>query len=70
MKLKWPFISQKRDDEMNAEMAFHIESKTRELVNAGMSEADARLEARRRFGSVLKQKEQATKSATDVSLKT
>ena len=58
MKLKWPFISQKRDDEMNAEMAFHLESKTRELVDAGMSEADARLEARRRFGSVLKQKEQ------------
>ena len=38
-------------------MAFHIESKTRELMDAGMSEADARLEARRRFGSVLKQKE-------------
>jgi putative ABC transport system permease protein len=58
MKFKWPFISQKRDDEMSAEMQFHIESKTRELVDAGMSEADARLEARRRFGSVLKQKEQ------------
>ena len=57
MKLKWPFISQKRDDEMTDEMAFHVESKTRELVNAGMSEADARLEARRRFGSVLKHKE-------------
>ena len=58
MKLKWPFISQKRDEDMSDEMAFHIESKTRELVDAGMSEADARLEARRRFGSVLKQKEQ------------
>ena len=57
MKLRWPFISQKRDDDMTTEMAFHIESKTRELVDAGMSEADARLEARRRFGSVLKQKE-------------
>ena len=42
---------------MTDEMAFHIESKTRELVSGGMSEADARLEARRRFGSVLKQKE-------------
>ncbi len=41
MKLRWPFISQKRDDDMTAEMAFHIESKTRELVDAGMSEADA-----------------------------
>jgi putative ABC transport system permease protein len=57
MKIRWPFVSQKRDDEMTDEMAFHIESKARELVNAGLSEADARLEARRRFGSVLKQKE-------------
>src|SRR5688572_9886071 len=57
MKLKWPFISQKRDEEMADEMAFHIESKTKELVREGMSESDARLEARRRFGSVLKQKE-------------
>ena len=32
MKLKWPFISQKRDEDMSDEMAFHIESKTRELV--------------------------------------
>lgn len=37
MKIRWPFVSQKRDDEMNAEMAFHIESKTRELVSAGIS---------------------------------
>jgi putative ABC transport system permease protein len=57
MKIRWPFISQKRDAEMTDEMAFHIESKTRELVSAGMNEADARFEARRRFGSVLKQKE-------------
>src|SRR5688572_27557498 len=57
MKLNWPFISKKRDEEMTAEMNFHIESKARELVNTGMSEQDARLEARRRFGSVLKQKE-------------
>ena len=57
MKLRWPFISQKRDNDMADEMAFHIESKARELVDAGMSEADARLEAKRRFGSVLKQKE-------------
>jgi putative ABC transport system permease protein len=57
MKIRWPFISQKRDQDMSDEMAFHIESKTRELVEAGMSETDARLEARRRFGSVLKQKE-------------
>ncbi len=58
MKIRWPFITRKRDQEMSDEMAFHIESKTRELISAGMSGADARLEARRRFGSVLKQKEQ------------
>src|SRR5687767_12066292 len=57
MELKFPFISKKRDDEMTAEMTFHLESKTRELVSGGMTEVDARLEARRRFGSVLKQKE-------------
>src|SRR5687767_4678770 len=57
MKFKWPFISQTRDKDMSDEMAFHIESTTRELVDAGMSETDARFEARRRFGSVLKQKE-------------
>ena len=57
MKIRWPFISQERDQDMSDEMAFHIESTTRELVRDGMGEADARLEARRRFGSVLKQKE-------------
>jgi predicted permease len=57
MKLRWPFISPQLDREMSDEMAFHIESKTRELVDAGMNETDARFEARRRFGSVLKQKE-------------
>ena len=49
MKFRWPFISQKRDQEMTDEMAFHIEAKTRELVDAGMSEVDARFEARRRI---------------------
>src|SRR5688572_29196749 len=57
MKIRWPFVSSKRDQEMSDEMAFHIDAKTRELVREGMSEKDARLEARRRFGSVLKQKE-------------
>jgi len=57
MTLKWPFVTQSRDDEMSTEMEFHIESKTRELVDGGMNEADARNEARRRFGSMLKHKE-------------
>lgn len=57
MKIHWPLITRKRDEEMSAEMAFHIESKARDLVESGMSDEDARLEARRRFGSILKQKE-------------
>ena len=57
MKIRWPFMSQKRDDEMSQEMAFHLESTTRALIGRGMSRKDAELEARRRFGSVLKQKE-------------
>jgi predicted permease len=57
MKIRWPFFSQKRDDEMSDEMAFHIEAKTHELMSGGMSETDARLEARRQFGNVLRQKE-------------
>ena len=57
MKIRWPFVSQKRDDEMSQEMTFHLESTTRALIERGMSRKDAELEARRRFGSVLKQKE-------------
>ncbi len=57
MNIRWPFITRKRDQDMSEEMAFHVDAKTRELVRAGMSEAEARSEARRRFGSVLKQKE-------------
>src|SRR5215510_6628598 len=46
-----------RDDDMQQEMAFHIESMAREYARAGMSEEDAQREARRRFGSVLRHKE-------------
>ena len=46
-----------RDEDMQREMAFHIDSMAREYVRAGMTEDDAQREARRRFGSVLRQKE-------------
>jgi putative ABC transport system permease protein len=46
-----------QDDEMNQEMAFHVEAMTREYVRAGMSEADAAHAARTRFGNVLRHKE-------------
>jgi putative ABC transport system permease protein len=47
-----------RDDEMNREMAFHIESMAREYVRSGMDAAEAERAARRRFGNVLRLKEQ------------
>jgi putative ABC transport system permease protein len=48
-----------RDDEMDREMAFHIESITREYVRSGMDEAAAERAARRRFGNLLRLKEQS-----------
>jgi putative ABC transport system permease protein len=47
-----------RDRDMDQEMAFHVDSMTREYVRSGMSEAEAERTARRRFGSVLRLKEQ------------
>ena len=47
-----------RDRDMDREMTFHLESITRDYVRSGMSEEDAALAARRRFGSVLRLKEQ------------
>lgn len=42
---------------MDQEMAFHVESLTREYVRSGVSRADAEAAARRRFGSVIRLKE-------------
>ena len=47
-----------RDREMDREMAFHIESITRDLVESGMAEADADRAARQRFGRVRQLKEE------------
>ena len=46
-----------RDREMDREMAFHIESIKRDLIESGMAEADADRSARRRFGRVRQLKE-------------
>ena len=47
-----------RDREMDEEMAFHVDSMTRDFARSGMRVAEAEREARRRFGSVLRHKEQ------------
>ena len=52
------FTWNRRDHEMDQEMAFHLESMKREYLASGMSEDEADRAARRRFGSVLQLKEQ------------
>jgi putative ABC transport system permease protein len=47
-----------RDRDMDQEMAFHVESLTREYVRGGMSQGEAERAAHRRFGSVTRLKEQ------------
>jgi putative ABC transport system permease protein len=49
---------QRRDRDMEQEMAFHIESLKGDLMRSGMSEAEAERSARRRFGSMLQLKEE------------
>ena len=48
----------RRDRDMEDEMAFHIESLKADLMRDGMSEAEAGETARRRFGRVLQLKEE------------
>ncbi len=52
-----PALRRRRDRDMDAEIAFHVESAAREYVHAGMNEADALREARRRLGRTLQIKE-------------
>ena len=47
----------RHDEDMDQEMAFHLEAMTRDYVRSGMSEADAARAARKRFGNVLRHKE-------------
>src|SRR6266516_4007718 len=47
----WPWKAPV-DEEVDRELAFHLEMRTREFVDRGMSVADARREAERRMGDV------------------
>lgn len=53
-RLSW----RSRDAEMDAEMAFHIDAITDELIGSGMHPRDAARAARKRFGSARRFKEQ------------
>jgi predicted permease len=51
------FRSERLSKDIDRELAFHIEERVEELVASGMNAADARREARRRFGEPLRQRE-------------
>lgn len=53
-RLSW----QSRDDEMDAEMTFHLDALTHELIQSGMNPSDAAKTALKRFGSARRFKEQ------------
>ena len=53
------FRGQRIADEIDEEMQFHLESRIRGYVDAGMSADDARREARRQFGGVVQSREAA-----------
>ena len=47
-RLARTFRSRKLDDELDEELRFHLESRTAELAEGGLSPEEAALEARRR----------------------
>jgi predicted permease len=58
-RIRYWLGSAKRETALRAEMELHIEEKTAELCANGLSEPDARGEARRRFGNLGVKEEQA-----------
>jgi predicted permease len=56
-RLRALFLGRRIEHALDAEIAFHLESRTRELVAEGMPEAEARTAARRAFGNVARASE-------------
>ena len=61
--MSWPecvlnlFRRRRLDADIEEELQFHVEARTRDTVAAGMTPDDARRDARRRFGSPLHARE-------------
>ena len=53
LKRRWGYLWRRRqfDLELDEEIRFHIQTRTEELVEAGLPERDARAQAQREFGS-------------------
>ena len=58
-RIRYWLNSANRQTELRDEMESHIEETAAQLIEQGLSESDARAEARRRFGSGLLKQEQA-----------
>jgi hypothetical protein len=57
-RLRSLFLRSRVEAEMQREMDLHLEQLTREYIAAGMTESEARLTARRKFGPLESTKEQ------------
>jgi len=58
-RLRWLFFWRRQHDDITREMDAHIAERVDELVDGGMSETDAHLQARREFGNVTMQTERS-----------
>ena len=58
------------DEELDEELQFHLDARTRDNFNAGMNAEAAQLDARRRFGNATLAKERAHETNIVVSIET
>ena len=58
-RIRYWWMRFEREDSLRAEMEAHLEEKAAELRDGGLSESDARLEARRLFGNLTRKQEEA-----------
>src|SRR5260370_22409948 len=69
-RLLGSFQKNRMEDQLNDELQFHIEMRTRELVAAGMTAEEARHHAARLFGTQLLLKERTREMDTVAWLET
>jgi predicted permease len=64
------FRRKKLDEELDEELRFHLDARTRDNLNAGMSEQAAQQDARRRFGNPALAKQRAHEMNIVISIET
>ncbi|MGW8266512.1 MAG: permease prefix domain 1-containing protein, partial [Longimicrobiales bacterium] len=58
-RLRATFTPGRMEQQMDEEMAFHMDMEAKKLMREGVSPADALHQARRRFGDPMREKERA-----------